>query len=112
MENIIIGVSLTTLPLILFLYGYTALKLRWRLEEKHGEFVSGSDFPKKESDYCYTSTPKTGGSWLRFVFSDNDLNDPVVTRLKAVNKAVIYGAGIWVVFFVVAMLWLAGTANG
>lgn len=65
----------------------------------HSEFAGKSDFPKKLSRTMYLSTPRTGGNWLRFVYSRNDLNDPAVRQLKAGNRAVIFAALVWVILF-------------
>ena len=107
----VIEISLAIIPIgvILYLYAVTALKLRWYLDKYYPEFVDRSDFPVKMSKRMYRATLGTGANWIRFVYSDNHLNDPEIKRLKAHNKAVILAAIIWLAVFSGFVLVLDGT---
>lgn len=100
-----LGIMFIPMLVIMALYAYYALTLRWYLDENHSEFVESSDFPKKMSRTMYYSSFRTGGNWIRFIFSGNDLNDPGVRRLKNRNRTLILAALVWVVVFVGFCFW-------
>jgi len=99
---IIPGVALAIMIISMPLYAYHTLKLTWYLEKNHKDELEKMNFPKKLSKFCYFSTPRTGGNFIKFVYSKNNFNDSTITSLKPKIKFAIllFFLGIFGVIYI------------
>ncbi|MBL7157772.1 MAG: hypothetical protein ISS92_06425 [Candidatus Omnitrophica bacterium] len=94
-------IILCLMAVLMVLYGYHALRLMKLLEHDYPEKLEKMNFPKKMGEIFYCSTFKTGGNFIRFVYSNDNFNNPEIARLKSRIKLIILLSGIWLVSFVI-----------
>lgn len=100
------SVLIFTFIILMFLYAYYIVKLRWHLEKNHEVELEKLNLGRKISRLIYYSTPSQAKNVMKFIFSDHNLGDPKIKYLKTKLRIVICLAILWCIFYILSLLFL------